>query len=213
VEEVGEGLAKEELGELGAGLGEKNYSTKTGGGCFCGFVLMSTFGAYIPLFAGDRHIEPARVAERGHCALFSPKPTMPSQRTTHLVYFLTHPAENEMGDVQKDFSIYFTASFIVQMNSVHLADHVQQSPAAQLQPQVRNPTSSQNPAGKHANYLDEIVQEQFGGAADKGPGRKFVAVNPPGLMDFSGAQLLLIADKSDAKEILEEEKAEQGGLV
>jgi hypothetical protein len=65
------------------------------------------------------------------------------------------------------------------------------------------------PASKHADYPDEVIQEQFGGDADKGPGRKFVAVNSsPALMDFSD---VLIADKSDMEEILEDEKAEQGG--
>lgn len=49
-----------------------------------------------------------------------------------------------------------------------------------------------------------MIEERFGGDADHAAGRKFVAANPVGLMDFVGAELLLIGDKHGAVEVLEE---------
>ncbi|KAG9002298.1 hypothetical protein FRB93_011724 [Tulasnella sp. JGI-2019a] len=170
VEKVGKDLATEKLGDAEGGLGERNYSTKT---------------------RGDRHVDPARVTGRGHYALFSPKPDTPSQRAVHLVYFLTHPAEADLGDVQRELSIYSSGSLIIQ---------------------VRNPTSSQNPPGvglspnKRADYPEEVIEHKFGGDADHGAscGRKFIAPNPVGLLDFVGTEMLLIGEKRDAEEVLKD---------
>jgi len=140
--------------------------------------------------SGNRHIEPARVAGRGHYALYSPKPRTPSQRATHLVYFLTHPAPEDLGDVQKELSIYPSGSFILQ---------------------IRNPTSNQNPPNvglspsKRADYPETVIEKKFGGDADHAAGRKFIAPNPVGLLDFEGTEMLIIPEKHKAEEILEED--------
>lgn len=69
-------------------------------------------------FLGKRHNEPARVAGRGQYALFSPKPNTPSQRATHLLYYLTHPSPDKIGEVQEELSIYASGSFIIQVRMI-----------------------------------------------------------------------------------------------
>jgi len=165
----GDDFAKFKAGDA---LGEKNYSTKT---------------------RGERHIEPARIAGRGHYALFSPHPNTPSQRATHLVYFLTHPSPNEVGSIQKELSIHESDSFIVQIKNPHAS----------------NPPQAGLPADKKADYGEELIEEKFGGDADHGTGKRFIAPNPAGMLDFENTEMLLIPEKHDAEEILADEKAEK----
>lgn len=69
---------------------------------------------------GKRHNEAARIAGRGQYALFSPKPHTPSQRATHLLYYLTHPAPDKIGEIQEELSIYVSGSFIIQVRMIPL---------------------------------------------------------------------------------------------
>ncbi|KAG8942129.1 hypothetical protein FRC03_003623, partial [Tulasnella sp. 419] len=109
VEKSGENL-QELVGKKGegeGGLGEKSYETKT---------------------RGTRHIPPARLAGRGHYALFSPQlahdqQTTPSQRRTHLLYHLSHPDPLTLGDVQKELSIHSSGSFILQIKNPTASDN------------------------------------------------------------------------------------------
>jgi len=153
-------------------IGERNYTTKT---------------------RGDRHIEPARVAGRGHYALFSPKPGTPSRRTTHLVYFLTHPGSKEIGPIQKELSIYESGSFIIQIKN----------------PKASTPANAGLRKDKRADYGDDILDDKFGGDADKGAGRRFIAPNPASMLDFIGSEMLMIPDKHSVDEIMEGAEGEQ----
>lgn len=112
------------------------------------------------------------------------------------MYFLTHPFPDEIGDVQKALSVHESGSFILQ---------------------VRNPTSNQNAPGvglhpsKRAEYPEEVIEENFGGSADgAGTGRKFVAPNPVGMLDFQGTEVLIIPEKHDADEVLDDTEEAKG---
>ena len=106
---------------------------------------------------------------------------------------MSHPSPSELGPVQEALSIYPSGSVIIQ---------------------VKNPTSSSNPRGaslaesKRADYPDEIIDEVFGGDAD-GKGRKFVPANPISLLNYDGAEILMIAEGKNAGEVLEK-KDEKG---
>jgi len=125
--------------------------------------------------------------------LFSPHPNTPSQRATHLVYFLTHPSPDELGGIQKELSIYSSGSFIVQIKNPHAS----------------NPPQAGLPADKKADYGEDLIDEKFGGDADHGTGKRFIAPNPAGMLDFENTDMLMIPEKHDAEEILVDEKAEK----
>ena len=148
---------------------------------------------------------------RGHYALFSPKPGTPSQRTTHLVYFLTHPGKKEIGPIQKELSIYESGSFIIQVRPIRSSYGIGVHSAVR---QIKNPKAS-TPANaglrkdKRADYGDDILDDKFGGDADKGAGRRFIAPNPASMLDFTGSEMLMIPDKHNVDEIMEGAEAEQ----
>ncbi|KAG8907641.1 hypothetical protein FRB99_003103 [Tulasnella sp. 403] len=165
LEKFGEDFEKMKMDDA---VGERSYSTKT---------------------RGERHIEPARVAGRGHYALFSPKPSTPSGRRTHLVYFLTHPKPEQMGGIQEELAIHMSGSLIIQVKN----------------PSASNPPNVGLAKGKQAKYPEEVVEEKFGGDADHGAGKRFIAPNPAGVLDFEGSEVLLIPDKHSVDEIMEGE--------
>ncbi|KAG8918075.1 hypothetical protein FRC01_002057, partial [Tulasnella sp. 417] len=142
---------------------------------------------------GKRHNEPARVAGRGQYALFSPKPDTPSQRATHLLYFLTHPSPEEIGEVQEELSIYASGSFIIQIKN----------------PKASNPPQAGLRPDKKAEYGEEVIEEKFGGDAEVGTGRRFIAPNPASMLDFEGTEMLMIPEKHEVDEIMTDEKTEQ----
>ncbi|KAG9045371.1 hypothetical protein FS837_006440 [Tulasnella sp. UAMH 9824] len=142
---------------------------------------------------GKRHNEPARVAGRGQYALFSPKPDTPSQRATHLLYYLTHPSPDEIGEVQEELSIYASGSFLIQIKN----------------PKASNPPQAGLRRDKKADYGEELVEEKFGGDAEAGTGRRFIAPNPASMLDFEGTEMLLIPEKHEVEEIMTDEKTEQ----
>lgn len=62
-----------------------------------------------------------------------------------------------------------------------------------------------------------MIEHNFGGDADRvgagAAGRKFVAPNPVGLLDFVGTEMLLIGEGKDAEDVLKgdgADAAEQG---
>lgn len=81
--------------------------------------------------------------------------------------------------------------------------------------QIKNPHSSNPPqaglpAGKKADYGEDLIEEKFGGDADHGTGKRFIAPNPVKLLDFENVEMLMIPEKHSAEEILENEKTEEG---
>ncbi|KZT30877.1 hypothetical protein NEOLEDRAFT_1083382 [Neolentinus lepideus HHB14362 ss-1] len=133
---------------------------------------------------GTRHEEPARLAGRGAYAIVNNNPSTPSRKETHLGYHLTHPSPSELGQVQAEMRIYQASSFIIQ---------------------VRNPLAPVSggqyvglPQGKRAKYPENIMEEVFG-EGTKGRdkyGLRFSAVTRPELLDYEGAELLLIGARS-----------------
>jgi hypothetical protein len=156
------------------GLGEKSYETKT----------------IIVIFLGTRHEAPARLVGRGGYAIVNLEPKMPSKRETHLGYHLSHTSPTELGEVQESLGIYSASSFILQ---------------------IKNPlapaTGPQQAHSKAAEYPQWIMHDDFGSASEKGNqtrgrepyGLRFASCETPEMLEFEGAQLLLIASK-DGKE-------------
>lgn len=126
------------------------------------------------LAAGERHIKPAG---RGVYAICSPtdEALPPSKRDqTCLAYHLSYPSFP--GKVQLELGIHLSSSFLLQVKN----------PDAPPAPQA-----GINPK-KRAAYLSEGKQEAFGeGVA----ARKFVPADPTTLLDYRGAELLLIGSE------------------
>ncbi|KIJ54371.1 hypothetical protein M422DRAFT_775501 [Sphaerobolus stellatus SS14] len=140
---------------------------------------------------GERHKGAARVAGRGVYAIVTPtNMTLPLSRLnrTYLTYILTHPAEPT--SLQASLGIESQSSFLIQ---------------------VKNPEQSSRPgvglrSDKRAKYSEEAKEEAFGGVGGKGvEAKKFSAANPVTLMDYQGAELLIIGDKKNVDDILGEE--------
>lgn len=143
--------------------------------------------------SGTRHEAPARLVARGGYAIVNSEANIPSKRETHLGYHVSHPGKIDMGDVQKSLGIFSASSFILQ---------------------VKNPlapaTGPQQAHSKPAEYPDWILRGVFG--AGKGHqkqsrgreryGLRFVSCETPDLLDYEGAELLLIAGR-DGEEGLE----------
>ncbi|KAH9480344.1 hypothetical protein JR316_0006942 [Psilocybe cubensis] len=161
-----------DLDSLVKGLGQKSYETKT---------------------RGTRHEGPARLVARGGYAIVNSEGETPSKRETHLGYHVSHPGAVEMGDVQKSLGIFSASSFIIQVKNPL-------APAA----------NTQQAHSKPVEYPDWIMQGVFGagkGCEAQSRGRehyglRFASCETPKLLDYKGAELLLIAAR-DGEEGLE----------
>lgn len=174
----------DDLTSLEKGLGEKSYETKTRGSFT--FDLGGASGKDILLLLGTRHEAPARLVGRGGYAIVNSDAEMPSKRETHLGYHLSHPPPTELGEVQESLGIYSASSFILQ---------------------IKNPlapaTGPLQVHSKAAEYPQWIMHDVFGSASKKGKqsrgresyGLRFASCETPEMLDFEGAQLLLIASR------------------
>ena len=110
---------------------------------------------------------------------------MPSSRETHLGYHLSHPAPEELGEVQEVLGIHTASSFIVQVKNP-----------------LAPPTGSAQvglPSSRRAQYPEEFLTSVFGKGGERGResyGLRFVPVVRKELLDYEGAELLLIAARS-----------------
>ncbi|TFK56712.1 hypothetical protein OE88DRAFT_1803380 [Heliocybe sulcata] len=147
---------------------------------------------------GKRHEEPARLAGRGVYAIVNDDPSTPSKRETHLGYHLTHPSPSELGEVQSEMRVYPASSFIIQVRN----------PLAPVSGGQRVGLSQ----GRRAEYPERIMKEVFGeGTRGRdGSGLRFSTVNRPELLDYEGAELLLIGARS-GEEALETSLGEGRG--
>ncbi|KAJ3501724.1 hypothetical protein NLJ89_g9212 [Agrocybe chaxingu] len=155
----------DDLHQLEQGLEARSYETKT---------------------RGTRHEESARLVARGGYAIVNAEARTSSKRETHLGYHVSHPTPSEFGDVQKSLGIYSASSFILQ---------------------VKNPlapaTAPQQAHTKGAEYPEWIMHGVFGAAVgSEGEGQtrgrepyglRFASCETPELLDYKGAELLLIA--------------------
>ncbi|KAL0071273.1 hypothetical protein AAF712_001839 [Marasmius tenuissimus] len=161
---------------LEKGLGEKTYETKTRGTP----VLCSDIQTQmLTCVKGTRHEEPARLVGRGGYAIVNNDPSVPSKRETHLGYHISHPAEIEDSSVQSTLGVHKASSFILQ---------------------VRNPLAPASGPGQPgkggAKYPETIMKDVFGKGGKRGResyGLRFASCETPELLDYEGAQLLLVA--------------------
>ncbi|KIJ65033.1 hypothetical protein HYDPIDRAFT_89273 [Hydnomerulius pinastri MD-312] len=133
---------------------------------------------------GTRHEEPARLAGRGVYAIANHKGATPSKNETHLGYHLSHPSTP--GEVQEALGIHTASSFVLQVKN----------------PQVNVPYAQRVglPSGKRANYPEVILDTVFG-KGSKGRssfGLRFTTCHCVELLDYDGAELLLIAARTGA---------------
>jgi hypothetical protein len=110
-------------------------------------------------------------------------PPVPSKRTTHLGYHLSHPTEP--GDVQAELGIHAASSFVVQVRN----------PSAPVTGGQRVGRSRNT----RADFPDEVMRDVFGQGTkgtDQSIGLRFASVIRPDLLDYEGAELLLIAARA-----------------
>ncbi|KAI0784928.1 hypothetical protein C8Q75DRAFT_337222 [Abortiporus biennis] len=172
----------EDLHALEQGMEGKEYETKT---------------------RGTRHQGPARLAGRGAYAIVNADARVPSDRETHLGYHLSHPNPEHFGEVQEVLGIHPASSFVIQ---------------------VKNPLAPNTgagrvglPASRKAEFPDYIMREvygvQKGGEHTRGResyGLRFASVERKEMLDYEGAELLLIAARS-GEEGLEQSLGEGRG--
>ncbi|EKM61403.1 uncharacterized protein PHACADRAFT_180527 [Phanerochaete carnosa HHB-10118-sp] len=134
---------------------------------------------------GTRHQGPARLAARGAYAIVNSQGRTPSSRETHLGYHLSHPTPENFGEVQEALGIHQASSFVVQVKN----------------PKAPN-TAGFNvglPDGRKADFPQDIMREVFGAGGGKGResfGLRFATVERSEMLDYEGAELLLIAARS-----------------
>ena len=134
---------------------------------------------------GTRHQGPARIAARGAYAIVNSDASTPSKRETHLGYHLSHPTQENLGDIQEALGIHPASSFVVQVKN----------------PDAPNtgPAQVGLPRGKRAEFPDAIMKEVFGKGGGRGResyGLRFASVERREMLDHEGAELLFIAARS-----------------
>ena len=148
-------------------------------------VCPSLLNVFLKFVLGTRHEEPSRLAGRGAYAIINNNPRIPSERTTYLGYHLSHPSASDFGEVQNALGIQPAATFVIQVKN----------PLA--------PTTSSQFVGRkpeqRAKYPEDVMKEVFGTGGSKGRedyGLRFSSVETAELLDYEGAELLLIASKA-----------------
>ncbi|KAI0257015.1 hypothetical protein BJV78DRAFT_1272164 [Lactifluus subvellereus] len=141
--------------------------------------------------AGTRHEAPSRVVGPDAYAIVNNEPRVPSGRSTHLGYCLSHPTEP--GEPQKALGLHLSSSsFIVQFKNPL-------TPASEGQRLGLSPN-------KRAKYSDWIIDNTFGRRGSKGReeyGLRFVSVETIELLKYKGAEPLLIVARA-GEEVLRE---------
>ncbi|KAI0699351.1 hypothetical protein C8T65DRAFT_729035 [Cerioporus squamosus] len=154
----------DDLKKLEEGLGAKTYETKT---------------------RGTRHQGSARLAARGAYAIVNSDARTPSQRETHLGFYLSHPSGDQLGEVQETLGLHQASSFVLQ---------------------VKNPLAPPSgpgqvglPKGRQADFPEDIMKNVFGKGGQRGResyGLRFAPCERKEMLDYEGAELLFIAARS-----------------
>ena len=124
---------------------------------------------------------------------------MPSKRTTHLGYHLSHPSGTELGEVQEALGIHQASSFVLQVKNP-------------LAPPT-GPAQVGLPKYRRADYPEDILRGVFGMGGRRGResyGLRFASCERQELRDYEGAELLFIAAHS-GEEGLEQSLGEGRG--
>lgn len=131
---------------------------------------------------GERHEGPARLAGRGVYAIVNTRGKTVSRNATHFGYHLSHPSEG--GEVQLELGIHTASSFVLQVKN----------------PEAEPGSFGQRiglPAGRRAKYPEGILRYVFEKETrGRSYGLRFVPCNCIDLLDYEGAELLLIAARS-----------------
>ncbi|KAK9917620.1 hypothetical protein WJX75_006559 [Coccomyxa subellipsoidea] len=149
------------LDNLTAGLEAKEYETKT---------------------RGTRRTEAARALGEGVYKIYD------HGRDSRLVYELEVP--QEPGDVQEDFSIKKTGSYIISVKN----------------PEAANPPNAGLGKNQRADYPEDKKKE-FEGTPG---GYSWISAQDTSLLDFNGCELVLIASKTDISGELDGKPAADG---
>lgn len=109
----------------------------------------------------------------------------PSSRETHLGYHLSHPSPENFGEVQEALGIHQASSFVVQVKN----------------PEAPNTAGQQIglSGSRKAEFSQDIMEEVFGVGGSKGResfGLRFSTVERREMLEYEGAELLLIAARS-----------------
>ncbi|WWC60224.1 uncharacterized protein I303_102790 [Kwoniella dejecticola CBS 10117] len=153
--------------------------------------LKDSFGAYTyeTKTRGTRHQAAARPAARGHYIFHSPRdeladsPDHNRQRDykSLLVYEITTPAHDDFGTVQKELGIEEKGAVVLQVKD----------PDAESR---GNPRAAGIPRDKRAQYPKNLL--------DIFRGRRFIPANPISLLDYQGAELLIITSPHELHDSL-----------
>lgn len=146
---------------------------------------------------GTRHEGASRLVARGDYAIVNSEGKTPSSRETHFGYHISHPSPKDMGDVQESLGISAASSYILQVKNP-------QAPA----------TGPQQAHSKPAEYPSWVMHDVFGQGkrGREGYGLRFVPGGTLELLDYKGAQLLLIAAR-EGEEGLERSLGEGRGTA
>ncbi|KAI6153777.1 hypothetical protein BKA82DRAFT_2734211 [Pisolithus tinctorius] len=134
---------------------------------------------------GERHEGPVRLAGRGVYAIVNTRGKTVSRNVTHLGYHLSHPSE--AGEVQLELGIHTASSFVLQVKN----------------PEAEPTSFGQRvglPAGRRASYPEGILKYVFEKETrGRSFGLRFTPCKCIDLLDYEGAELLLIAARSGTK--------------
>jgi hypothetical protein len=170
----------DDLHSLERGFGEKSYETKTRGI----IVFSSVQNPELIRVTGVRHEGSVRLAGRGVYAIVNKEGAVPSANVTHLGYHLSHPSTP--GEVQVALGIHTASSFVVQVKN----------PLAEVPYAQRVGL----PPGRRAKYPEAVLDRVFKrGSKGRHPfGLRFAPCGCIELLDYEGAELLLIAARTGA---------------
>ncbi|WWD05810.1 hypothetical protein V865_003893 [Kwoniella europaea PYCC6329] len=153
--------------------------------------LKDSFGAYTceTKTRGTRHQAAARPAARGHYILHSPRdeladsPDHNRQRDykTLLAYEITTPTHEDFGQVQKELGIEEKGAVVLQVKDPNVESR-------------GNPRAAGIPREKRAQYPQHLL--------DIFRNRRFIPSNPVSLLDYQGAELLIITSPHELHESL-----------
>ncbi|KAK6907264.1 hypothetical protein I203_101254 [Kwoniella mangroviensis CBS 8507] len=153
--------------------------------------LKESFGAYTyeTKTRGTRHQAAARPAARGHYILHSPRdeladsPDHNRQRDykTLLAYEITTPTQEDFGQVQKELGIEEKGAVVLQVKDPNVESR-------------GNPRAAGIPREKRAQYPQHLL--------DIFRNRRFIPSNPVSLLDYQGAELLIITSPHELHESL-----------
>ena len=150
---------------------------------------------------GERHQGPVRLAGRGVYAIVNSRGKTPSRNETHLAYHLSHPPAAE--GVQEELGIHTASSFVVQVKN----------------PEVEPGSFGQRiglPAWKRAKYPEGIMKYVYEkNTKGRSYSLRFAPCSCIELLDYAGAELLLIAARSGVEGVDQSlgEKRGEGKLV